>query len=73
MASPATADGYIRVSHRAGREGESCISPECSARRSRASLGDELIAEARVAARARSVSLAGVNAGTCEPSLPLRE
>jgi site-specific DNA recombinase len=28
MASPTTADGYIRVSRRAGREGESFISPE---------------------------------------------
>ena len=28
MASLATADGYIRVSRRAGREGESFISPE---------------------------------------------
>src|SRR6185437_3005542 len=28
MASPTTADGYIRVSRRAGREGESFIAPE---------------------------------------------
>lgn len=33
MAAPATADGYIRVSRRAGREGESFISPDVQRRK----------------------------------------
>src|SRR5712691_8936537 len=33
MPNPATADGYIRVSRRAGREGESFISPEIQRQR----------------------------------------